>query len=190
MPQPQDENATYTRQLSRKIDAAYEAYRAGEPDGDAQLYEAFRAQARNICTYHLGPNYRTLEHDITHRAIMGLKKFRGGSRVSTWFYEVAQNEANRALRRLIQDRNRLVPLDADDEESQVEIEAKPINQDAALDLEKLQRELSTEQAEVLASLREGHSLAQVSRRMGTPLGTTRSRYRLAKLRAREKIRRR
>ena len=40
--------ASYTAQLSREIDAAYTAYKAGEAGTEEKLYEAFHAQAGNI----------------------------------------------------------------------------------------------------------------------------------------------
>lgn len=135
---------SYTQRLSREIDAAYEAYRPGEPEADTRLYEAFREQARNVIWQRLTLRVEPLEHDISSRAIIALKQFRGESRLSTWFYALAQNEVTEALSHRIEDRERLVPLDAgkdENEKPEIQLEAKPTNQDAALDLDKLQRDL-------------------------------------------------
>jgi hypothetical protein len=65
MPLP-NEALTYTQGLSREVDATYEAYRAGELNGDVRLYSAFRAQARNVIWRVAGPfvpeSFFTLGH--------------------------------------------------------------------------------------------------------------------------------
>jgi RNA polymerase sigma-70 factor, ECF subfamily len=176
---------SYTQRLSREIDAAYEAYKADEPDSEERLLEAFRVQARNVIVYRLQSDDPTLEYQISHRAILALKKFRGESKLSTWFYHMAQNETKRELRRRIRDRERHVPIDVrddedEDEKCEVQLAAKTGNQDASLDLQKLRKGLSKEQKEVFGLMEVGYTLEEVAKQLGLPLGTIRSRYRLAK----------
>jgi RNA polymerase sigma factor (sigma-70 family) len=190
--------ANYTQALSREIDAAYEAYTALEPQSSERLYRALKAQASNILYHCLGGYDEHLERHITHRAMLALESFKGKSKLSTWFYTLAQNEANRELRSEIRNRNRHVFLDApvegeDGKERQrLELEAKPVNQEAELDFAKLYvglLELSNEQAEVLSLMREGYSLTQVAEKTGKPIGTVRGRYRLAKNKIRAMLKR-
>jgi RNA polymerase sigma factor (sigma-70 family) len=182
-------DATFTQQLSQEIDAAHEAYSARQPDSETRLYRALRNQARNIVWRRLGSPDEPLQHDIATRAIQALQTFRGASRVSTWFYSVAQNEANRELRRLIQKREREVPIetDEDDAEPRFRLAAVPANLDTAIELEALTRDLPVKQADVFKMVEEGYSLEEIAERSGEPLGTIRSRYRLAKSKAKKKI---
>jgi RNA polymerase sigma-70 factor, ECF subfamily len=178
-----DDEKTYTRRLSDAIDAAYEAYRAGEADSLERLVEAFSVQARNVIVHRLGSDDPTLEQQISHRAFMALKEFRGKSNLSTWFYRIAQNEANRELHRRIEFRDRHVPLDrgdGEDEGPEIQLEAKPANLDATLDLQKLRKSLPAEQDEVYRLMEQGFSLEEIAKQLGKPLGTIRSRYTLAK----------
>jgi len=181
---------SYTQRLSREIDSAYEAYKPGEPDNEDRLHRAFTAQARNIASYHDLARYElSLAHDIASRAMLALPKFRGGSKLSSWFYRIAQNEVKRALRTLIQKRNRDVSIDLDpglDDMSLLQLEAKPTNPDAEIELERLQQRLPREQAEVLALQLEGNTLEEIAEKTGTPVGTVRSRNRLAKAKARRR----
>ena len=55
-------------------------------------------------------------------------------------------------------------------------------------MEKLERGLPAAQAEVVGMVKEGYSLEQVAEETASPLGTIRSRYRLAKQKMREKLR--
>jgi RNA polymerase sigma factor (sigma-70 family) len=177
------EGDTYTQELSRAIDAAYELYRAGEPNGDKKLYDAFRKQARNVIWWKLLREDQALAHDVALRAFMALSKFRGKSRPSTWFYRIAKNEANRALEQDIEKRNRQVVIDpggADDGLPVIELLAKPTNQDAALEVGQLSASLPREQLELISRLLEGYTVEEVARETGIALGTARSRHRLAK----------
>jgi RNA polymerase sigma-70 factor, ECF subfamily len=176
---PLDAEPSFTRQLSQEIDAAYEAYAAQLPYSEIRLYRTLRAQSRNVVWSRLGAPDAPLEHDIATRAIQALKEFRGESRVSTWFYALAQHEANRALRKLIQKRELEVPIeiDEDDGEPKIALPASPANSDAPIQLAELIRDLPAEQAEVIQMDREGYSLEEIAERTGNPLGTVRSRYR-------------
>lgn len=184
------ENATYTRRLSLEIDAAYADYGPEKPQSAERLYKAFQAQASNIALHRLGWDDLFIARDIATRAFMALKKFRGDSQISTWFYRLAQNEANRALRQRLEDRSRTVSLNGDedgDNPLEARLPATAINHVASLDVTALRRGLPLEQAEVLALQDEGYSLEQISEKLGKPLGTIRGRYRLAKERMRRKI---
>jgi RNA polymerase sigma factor (sigma-70 family) len=181
---------SYTQRLSREIDAAYEAYKAREPDSEDLLHRAFTAQARNVATFHdLARFELTLAHDIASRAMLALPEFRGRSRLSSWFYRIAQNEMKRALRGLIRRRKRDVSIDIDPEEDHaalLELEAKPTDQEAKIEFERLQQSLPPEQAAVLALQLEGNTLEEIAKKIETPLGTVRSRNRLAKAKARHR----
>ena len=178
---------SYTAQLSHEIDAAHAAYKAGEPGSDERLYAAFHAQARNVLRYRLGGYDRTLEEEITHRALLALGKFRGESGLSTWFYRLALNETNREFRRLSVHRGRFVSIEAVDEDGEPilpELPAKAANLDAPLDRAQLTSALPPEQAEVLRLVKEGYKLSEIAEKTGTPIGTVRSRYARAKKKAR------
>lgn len=187
------ETDTHTRQLSREIDAAYEARKIGEPDpgNDTRLYRAFLAQARNVVSYHFsGLQAPDVARDIATRAMLALDEFRGESAVSTWFWTVAQNEVRRALRRHIVERERMLPLttfDGDGEERERAIEDKRGNNDARIDFEGFLSVLPPKQAEVMTLVREGHTLEEIGRKTGVPLGTARSRHRLAKAKLKKTI---
>jgi RNA polymerase sigma factor (sigma-70 family) len=184
MPLP-NEAQTYTQGLSREVDATYKAYRAGELNGDVRLYSAFRAQARNVIWWKLNREDEALAHDIARRAFMAMDTFRCKCRVSTWSHRVAINEVKRAFKERVEALNR-VPIDliGEDEDNDVvrlkELEAEQIDQDAVLDMERLRGTLPWEQNEVVSRVLEGYSLEEVAQRAGDPLGTVRSRYRLAK----------
>src|SRR5271155_2504509 len=104
MPAPDRETETYTQRLSREIDAACEDYRAGEPEGEERLYQALKTQAANVVWYKLESSDQALAHDMSTRAMLAVERFRGKSRLSTWFYRIAQNEAKDALRTKIENR--------------------------------------------------------------------------------------
>src|SRR5271165_2235561 len=161
MPSGED---TYTRKLSLEIDSAYEAYLQDEPSA---LYRSFRKQARNRIWQRISAYDEVLEHEIAVRAISALPSFRGGSRVSTWFFRIVNNEINRALRRRIKERRSSVPLSApcrdggeDDREDSPELldEARKREsriaqgREAKLILAKLGEGLPPEQVDVLSYL--------------------------------------
>jgi len=103
----QHKQSTLTRELSRNIDAAYEAYKAKAPDAEKSLLGAFLEQARNIARFRLKELYDgTVAYDAAHGAILALKDFDGKSALSTWFYRIAQNESFSELGRLIKKRGR------------------------------------------------------------------------------------
>lgn len=178
------EYSTYTQRLSTAIDEAFEGYEVGDLYAEEKLYNALHAQAHNVAIHHLDwDQVPAVERDIVHRAMMKLKGFRGQSRISTWFYRLALNEANRALEAHIIHRKRFVPLittDEEGEESDPQIEPKPDNHDASIELTKLRRRLRPNQAVVMALMQEGYSLREIALKMGVPVGTIRGRYRLLK----------
>lgn len=184
--------STYTQRLSRGIDAAYDAYDAHQPDAETRLYDALLTQAQNIVWHGFGQPDETLAHDITVRAMQAVSTFRRESAFSTWFWTLAHNEVNRALRTVVEDRERLVPIveESDEEGAPPPTEvATPSHSGpvvAAIDLEKLVRGLPPEQAEVFRLHKEGYSLRQIAEITGVSLGTARSRHRLAKEKAKKK----
>jgi DNA-directed RNA polymerase specialized sigma24 family protein len=71
----------------------------------------------------------------------------------------------------------------------MEIEdSHPRDQSPALDVAKLRQGIPAKQAQVLDLMAEGYSLEQIAEITGLPLGTVRSRYRLAKDKMRRKTR--
>ena len=96
-----DEAATHTSRLAREIDAAYSAYKNGEPDSERRLHKALEAQARNVVSDRLRKDDPMLALNIAHRAFLTLESFHGRSMFSTWFCSVARNEINREMRRRI-----------------------------------------------------------------------------------------
>ncbi len=177
------DSPSHTARLSRDIDDAYAAYKADDPDREGALYMSLRAQAKNIVWHHPPLEASVLVNDIVHRAMVGLKTFRGDSKVSTWFWTLAHHEVDRALRDLIQRRKRFESLTSDDKESETsqrDLLAESVNQDAEIDLDKVRGDLPLKQNELVHLILEGYSLAEAAERLRVPLGTIRSRYRLAK----------
>jgi RNA polymerase sigma factor (sigma-70 family) len=180
--------ATFTGKLSREIDAAYDAYKAGEPLASDRLHKALSEQARNIVWYAFELQDEHLPLDIATRAMMRLHTFQGRSKASTWFYRIAQNEAKRALRERVTDKKRHISITPPDEDDGpgVEIEAKPQGEDDKLHIAELRQGVPEEQDRVIEFLMEGHSLEEIAENTGTPKGTIRSRYRLAKKKMRKR----
>jgi RNA polymerase sigma factor (sigma-70 family) len=177
------EEISYTAELSRAIDTKYADYRPGDAESERRLYDALHAQAANVVQHTLEFADKHLVPTIVHRAMMALRGFRNESKFSTWFYTLAQNEVKRALRDRIISRERFVPLtvtDRDGEERPRPIEAHSNNQDERIDVERLRLRLPPKQDEILSLKADGYSLADIALKKDVPLGTVRSRYRLAK----------
>jgi RNA polymerase sigma factor (sigma-70 family) len=191
------EATSYTQRLARAIDIAYQSYKAGGPNSEDVLYASFLAQANNIVRYRLRGDgiFQTLARDITHSAMMALPHFREDSKLSTWFYTIAQNEVNSALREHIEARNTSdfidhpSPSDSHSNSGDPALltkEAQRISQrsqtaqQARMDIEALRRGLPPEQNQVIALSAEGHSLEAIAKLEGKPIGTIRSRFERAK----------
>jgi len=191
-----EDDETYTQRLSDRIDEEYQALKAGDPDGSARLYEALRAQAWNVVGFRLQRSDNALAHDIATRAFEKVGQFQGKSQFSTWFYRLAQNEVNRALREQITDRRRLIPIDTnsdDVEEDRVASANEPAaprtpRQDAPMELEVIMRVLSDGEANVVQSNIEGYTLEEIAEQKAKPLGTVRSRYERAKEKMKKRTR--
>jgi RNA polymerase sigma factor (sigma-70 family) len=178
---------TLTGKLSRDIDAAYEAYKAGAPNCEGRLLEAFLAQARNIARFRLGEGYDgTVAYDAAHRAMLALKDFDGKSALSTWFYQIAQNESFSELGRLIKKRGREesinVPVRGGEpgETELMEIPDYPSDPSPAMDAAELRSHLPPKQAEVFDLHEQGYTVDQIAEMRDLPRGTVGSRLRLAK----------
>jgi DNA-directed RNA polymerase specialized sigma24 family protein len=175
---------TYTQRLSRSIDEAYDRYQASRPEGESHLYRAFNAQAANITSWWGLWGDEALPHDITVRAMSKLWQFRGESRVSTWFFRIARRETHRAWSRRNDDLSRFVPLEPAEEGYEVthtsSVPSRNTDLDVALDLERLMSCLAKEQSDVFRLCAQGLTLSEVAAELRSPLGTTRSRYRLGK----------
>lgn len=181
---------SYTQDLSRRIDEAYNVYKPGDPESEQTLYQAFREQAHNIVSYTPELDPGVLEREIARKALIGVTNFRGKARISTWFYRIAKNAVKSAIKKRSENRDRLLSLttatEGEDGERILNNAAQKAYRTgeqarfAELDAEKLSRNLPKKQAEVLSLLAEGYSLEQIAKLVGNPIGTIRSRYRLAK----------
>lgn len=202
MPNPHNEDRTYTRKLSRDIDAAYEAYKAGAPGAEERLLRAFVEQARNIARFRLGEMYDgTVAYDAAHKARLALEDFNGKSRLSTWFNRIAQNESFTELGRLIKKRETESSIDtpvADGEPDETQereirsyfVDHEPSTEtktpsfapdhEPSTELAKLRVGLAPEQVQMLDLMATGLSLEKIAKKLRLPIGTIRSRYRLAK----------
>lgn len=182
------ESLSYTAALSWHIDHAFKEYRPGDHEAEASLYRALLEQSKHIVRYNLRDRDGELSHAIVHRAIRAIPRFRGDSRLSTWFYILARNEVRREQRRRITARQKFVGLDIADKDfshASKASEKAMCQLDSQIELERLFRRLPKEQAEVMSARLDGYSLAETARLLGQPIGTIRSRSRLAK----EKLRR-
>jgi RNA polymerase sigma-70 factor, ECF subfamily len=172
--------------LASVTDRALEAYYAGTPE---PLYQAFLNQARASTWKNLGYSDPTLCRQIAERGLLGMKTFKGESRVSTWFYRIAENECKRELRRIIGDRNLHVFLDhlkpGSNEARQVNAHQTAISDQNARESEAetlragALAHLPDEQASVLELREQGFTLKEIAEKIGIPLQTAASRYRLA-----------
>jgi RNA polymerase sigma factor (sigma-70 family) len=178
---------SYTARLSDEIDAAYEAYKAKEPDADKRLLGAFVEQARNIARFRLKELYDdTVAYDAAHRAMLALKDFQGKSALSTWFYQIAQNESFSELGRVIKKREMEESIDvpvSDREPGKTnvtDIPGHPADQAAALGVAELRSRLPAKQAEVLDLNEQGYTVDQIAEMKGLPRGTVAGRLRAAK----------
>lgn len=187
MPNPHNKNRTYTRKLSQEINAAYEAYKAGAPDGWDRLLRAFVAQARNIARFRLGEMYDgTVVYDAAHRAMMALKDFQGKSPLSTWFFQIVKNASSSELARLLKKREREESINVpvhDGEPGETEVMDTPDpcpDQASALDVAELRSRLPPKQAAVLDLHEQGYTVDQIAEMRGLPRGTVAGRLRLAK----------
>ena len=183
------EDERYTQRLSREINTAFENYKPDDPGTHEALHGAFRAQARNVIYYRLGKYDDVLEYDIASRAMVALPSFRGASKLSTWFYTIAQHEVDRALEKLIEGRNRFVQIieDEDDGEDRPsnavaadDLQAKSVDQTTKLSVDALEKHLPKEQRKVFALWRSGLTFEQVAEKTGKALGTVLSLYEAAK----------
>lgn len=184
------EDESYTQRLSRGIDTAYERYKPDDPSTHEALHAAFRAQARNVIYYRLGKYDDVLEYDIASRAMVALPSFRGGSKLSTWFRTIAQNEGYRALERVIEGRNRYAQITEDEDDGEDRPcnavsaddipDEKVVDQTTALSVDALEKYLPKEQRKVFALWRSGLTLEQVAEKTGKALGTVLSLYDSAK----------
>jgi RNA polymerase sigma factor (sigma-70 family) len=187
-PPPMPRSRSLTQCLPQSVDAAYCAYVTQQPESELHLYKALRGQARKIIWPRLPQPDEALAHDIAVRTMQALSTFRGESAFSTWFWAIAKNEANRALKDRIRTRQREVPIEFDDEDDErnTRLPAKLPDMDYPVLWKELVRCLPQEQAEVLTMQLEGYSLEEITKRTGDPLGTVRSRHRLAKEKIKKK----
>lgn len=170
---------TYTKRLSREIDAAYEAYKAKAPDAEERLLGAFVEQARNIARFRLGEMYDgTVAYDAAHRAMLALADFDGRSALSTWFYRIAQNESFSELGRLIKKRGREesinvpVPGGEPGETKLLEKPEYPPDPAPAMDFAELRSRLPRKQAEVFDLHEQGYTVDQIAEMRGLPRGAS------------------
>jgi RNA polymerase sigma factor (sigma-70 family) len=166
-------------------DHAYHAYKSGN---SAPLYQAFVAQARIAVWKNIGPADPTLCHQIAERGLLAVGKFRGDSRVSTWFYKIAENECKRELRRLTTIRKRDVALDSlgpgskDSRklgnDAERAFKASMIALEAASRLRGAISVLPGDQREAVLQRLRGVPFKEIAASAGVPLATIASRFRL------------
>jgi RNA polymerase sigma factor (sigma-70 family) len=168
-------------------DNAYQAYKDGNPE---PLYRAFVAQARIAIWKNLGAMDPTLCHQIAERGLLAVGKFRGGSKISTWFYKIAENECKRELRRQITTRNRYPDLESIKPGSK---DSKKLGRDAVRvfkaqmvasetqsSMGKAFSALPPEQREVALLKQKGFSFREIAKKTDVSTATAASRWRLAK----------
>ena len=190
----EQQRKTYTRRVSKEIDAAYKAYKAGAPDGGDRLLRAFVEQARNIARFQMREKYDdTVAYDAAHRAMLALESFEGKSPPSTWFFTIVKNEVRREMARLIRKREREESINVPGRDGEpgetevVETPQDPPDHVAALDLAKLGPLLPPKQAEVFDLHEQGYTVDQIAEMRGLPRGTVAGRLRLAKQKLKAKI---
>ena len=185
-----------------RIDAAYEALKSNQPGAEEDLYKAFKTVAEIIAWSCFGLKDEDLFQDIISAAFLGLPRFHGKSRLSTWFITLVKNRCKEALRQIYIERERnTISLSMFEEMGGQEPEesaTEPYHEDpsdcdaynlidAAIDLEIAMEELPEEQLHVIEMYMEGHSDAEIADQDGTPLGTVKGRRRLGLDHMREKI---
>ena len=163
------------------------AYKGGNPE---PLYQAFVAQARIAIWKHLGVGDHTLCHQIAEKGIRSLNKFRADSKVSTWFYKIAENDCKRELRRLITTRNRYPDLESIEpgskdwqklgRDADRVFRAQMVAVDAKNRLEDGFSVLPAEQREVAVLKQKGFSFREIAKKTNVSMATAASRWRLAK----------
>jgi hypothetical protein len=78
-----------TEKPESEAEKAFRAYKSGNPE---PVYQVFLAQARIAIWKNIRVADPTLCHQIAEKGVHGLSKFRGDSKVSTWFYRIAELE--------------------------------------------------------------------------------------------------
>jgi RNA polymerase sigma factor (sigma-70 family) len=172
--------------FARLVDAVA---RSGDREAFAQLFDHF-APRINGYLQRLGAD-PTLAEEVTQDVMTTLWQKAGlfdpaKSSVATWLYRIARNRRIDALRQ-----NRFEPLGNSDLESAVD----NLNLDHELDMQQreaqLRRALQDLPKEQLSLVRlaffEGLSHSEIAEKLGLPLGTVKSRIRLAFTRLRRQL---
>lgn len=100
-------------QIERESDRLYDQYRQlkGTPEewrGANELYAALSTYASKVVYIHLGRVDDDLAAEIVSRAFIREPHFKGDSKFSTWFFQIARNVCVDHIRR--ETRRREVPL--------------------------------------------------------------------------------
>jgi RNA polymerase sigma factor (sigma-70 family) len=186
---------TFTQEATREIDAAFEAFKSGEPDAEPRLYSALKKLAQSEVWHFFGSIDEDLMQEIATNAFLRREQFRGESRFSTWVFALAKNKCRMALRRVTEER-RMVSITMHEEELESGYAEGPEQSndaylydfnDASLDLEKLKADLPEEQVKVVDFHLQGYSLDEMAKKTKAPLGTIRGRWRLANEKLRKKV---
>ena len=197
----------------RELDAAFAAFKSSEPGAEERFDRAIRQFAKRRIWMFFGPGIGTLEREdleqeIVAKVFLRCKQFQGRSRFFTWVFALATNECRMALRDVSLQRRKVdiamlaqrepeSDSDKDEEAEAGQSKAEEVRHDfgtphpkksieAWADLEKLKPDLPEEQHRVVELYLQGHSLEAIAGRTETPIGTVRSRWRLAKEKLREK----
>jgi RNA polymerase sigma-70 factor (ECF subfamily) len=129
---------------------------------------------------------------MAEKGIRSLNKFRGDSKVSTWFYKIAENECKRELRRLITTRKRYRDLESIEpgskdwqklgRDADRVFEAQMVGLDAKSAMGEAFSVLPQEQREVALLRLQGFSFQEIATKTGVSPGTAANFFRPRQIR--------
>jgi len=155
---------------------------AGDEAAFRQLYERYGDRVFRYALTLLR-NLHLAEEVVQETMVAiwrGAGSFKGGSRVSTWIFGIARNQAHALLRREVRgERVPEEPLTLPDPAEAVEREGRVLS--ALAELPPDQREV------VVLAFYEGLSYREIASLLGVPEGTVKSRMHLAKRKLREAL---
>lgn len=155
---------------------------AGDEAAFRQLYERYGDRVFRYALTLLR-NLHLAEEVVQETMVAiwrGAGSFKGGSRVSTWIFGIARNQAHALLRREVRgERVPEEPLTLPDPAEAVEREGRVLS--ALAELPPDQREV------VVLAFYEGLSYREIASLLGVPEGTVKSRMHFAKRKLREAL---
>jgi RNA polymerase sigma-70 factor (ECF subfamily) len=175
------------------VDTPYAEYMAGGTRAEERLYGALKRLAAIIIYEFYGRVDEDLVQEIVTKAFGKLDSFRGESKFSTWFFSLAKNECRMALRRIRIERKIVsITTNYEEEGTGAETEESTFNRsvrtaeeqsrrlNTSVDVQMLTGNLPEEQAKVVEQWLQGWTLEEIAAESNLPVGTVRSRWRLAK----------